>query len=256
MLVTLRFTVLNAGYAKMIAQTSDYSTHMQQELKEQFVSYGSACNVDESFFDDIFEEVITPKRIVKDTQTSLEFFYKHDAEGEIDTSEIEDKIQEKLIAYAETKGFEINDSLRENLKVMCKEMGDLYVKYVGMFNTSYFMSASNILKRYMPVLNGAMIALAVLAIFATVVIRLSFAKVRNYTRFYIYACSGSALMLAVAPIAALIMRIGSKINVANASLFSFASSFINYSFVAMLVAALIMGVLTGCIAYVRNKANK
>lgn len=256
MLVTLRFTVLNAGYAKMIAQTSGYSAHMQQELKEQFVSYGSACNVDESFFDDVFEEIITPKRIVKDTQTSLEFFYKHDAEGEIDTSEIEGKIQEKLIAYADTKGFEINDSLRENLKVMCEEMGDLYVKYAGMFNTSYFMSASNILKRYMPVLNGAMIALAVLAIFATVVIRLSFAKVRNYTRFYIYACSGSALMLFVAPVVALIMRIGSKINVANASLFSFASSFINYSFVAMLVAALIMGVLTGCIAYVRNKANK
>ena len=72
MLVTLRFTVLNAGYAKMIAQTSGYSAHMQQELKEQFVSYGSACNVDESFFDDVFEEIITPKRIVKDTQTSLE----------------------------------------------------------------------------------------------------------------------------------------------------------------------------------------
>ncbi len=256
MLLTVRATILNAGYAKMIVQTSGYSSLMQTELKEQFVSYGSACNVDESFFDGVFEDVITPELIEKDTQTSLEYFYKHNSEGTIDTSELEGKILTKLTDYAREKGFTVDDSLTENLKVMCKEMGELYVTYVGMFNTSYFASASNVLKRYMPVFNRAIIGLAVFSILATVVIRLSYAKTKNFTRYYIYACSGSALMLAVAPAVALIMRIGSKINVANASLFSFASGFINYTFAAMLVAALIMAVLTGCIVYVRNKAVK
>lgn len=256
MLLTLRATVLNARYAKMIVQTSGYSALMQTELKEQFVSYGSACNVDESFFDGVFEDVITPELIEKDTQTSLECFYKHNTEGTIDTSELESQMLTKLTDYAREKGFTVDDSLTENLKVMCKEMGELYVTYVGMFNTSYFASASNVLKRYMPVFNRAIIGLAVFAILATVVIRLSYAKTKNFTRYYIYACSGSALMLVVAPAVALVMRIGSKINVANASLFSFASGFINYTFAAMLVAALIMAALTGCIVYVRSKAVK
>jgi len=255
-LVSLRVTVLNAGYAKMIVQTSGYSSLMHTELKEQFVSYGSACNVDESFFDGVFDSVITPDRIEKDTQTSLEYFYKHNTDGKIDTTELEGEILTKLTDYAREKGFNVDETLTENLKVMCGEMGELYVTYVGMFNTSYFASASNVLKRYMPVFNRAMIGLAVLAILATVVIRLSYAKVKNYTRYYIYACSGSALMLAVAPAVALIMRIGNKINVANASLFSFASSFINYAFAAMLVAALITAALTCCTVYVRNKAVK
>ncbi len=256
LLLAVRITALNSGYAKLIVQSSDYAELMQSELKEQFVSYGSACNVDESFFDGVFTDVITAEQIASDTKTSLEYFYRNKTEDEIDTSETEDRLFDELLKYAEEKGFNIDETLEKNLKVMCEEMGELYVAYVGMFTSSYFDSASNVLNRYMPVINKAIVGFIVISLLSVIVIRLFYAKIKNFTRYYIYACSGATLMLTVGPLAALIMRVGSKINVANASLFCFASNFINYAVASVLLAALIMGVLTVCIAFIRNNAVK
>ena len=139
---------------------------------------------------------------------------------------------------------------------MASEMGDLYNAYVGMFSSSYFKTISNMLVRYSAILNYAIIGLAVFSLLAAVIVRLSYKKTKNYTRYYIYAGIGATLMLTIAPTAALIMRIGNRINVANQSLYGFASSFINYIFVGMLVAALVMAVLTACVGFVRNRAVK
>ncbi len=254
--LTVRITALNPSYAVTVAESSDYAELMQKELKEEFVSYGNACNVDESFFDGLFNDVITPEQIESDTKEGLYDFFNNEVKDSIDTSKIEEKILRALEDYAEGKGFALNESVINNLKEMSEEMGDLYNSYVGIFTSSYFSTAANLISKYMPVLNYAVTGLAVFSVLAFVIIRLSYKKAKNYTRYYVYATAGSALMLFVAPAAALIMRIGNRINLANASLHGFASGYINYIFAAFIAAAVIMAVICASFAFIRSKAVK
>lgn len=253
---SLRATALNPSYAQIIVESSDYAEQMQSELKREFVSYGNACNVDESFFDDAFDEIITTEQIDSDTKTCIKEFYDNNVQGSVDTADVEQKLLEALKVYATEKGYDINDAMTESLSVMAGEMGDLYNAYIGLFSSSYFNSAARMLDGYMPFFNYLVIGLAAVAVLALVIIRLSFKKQKNYLRFYIYATCGATLMLTIAPTAALIMKIGSKINISNASLYGFASDFINYIFVGVIVSALIMAAISAILFYIRGRAVK
>ena len=59
MCLVFKFTVLSSSFLVGVETRSDYAEALHSELKEQFVSYGSAGNVDESFFDSVFENIIT-----------------------------------------------------------------------------------------------------------------------------------------------------------------------------------------------------
>ena len=59
MCLVFKFTVLSSSFLVGVEKRSDYAEALHSELKEQFVSYGSAGNVDESFFDSVFENIIT-----------------------------------------------------------------------------------------------------------------------------------------------------------------------------------------------------
>lgn len=254
MLGAVRVTALNPEYAVKIAEKSGFSEKMLTELKEEFISYGNACNVDESFFDSVFNDIITPEQINADFATVLKDFYADEIKEAVDTSTIETKLLASLETYANSKGFESSKALTESLTDMCTEMGELYNTYISMFSSSYFETAANILTRAIPYATYAVIGLFAFSLAAMIVIRLSFKKRKNYTRYYIYAFSGATLMLAVAPALALVMKIGSKINIANASLYGFASAFINNIFIAMLLSAAIMAVVTAVTVLIRNGA--
>ena len=78
---------------------SDYAEALHSELKEQFVSYGSAGNVDESFFDSVFENVITPDRIDADTKTVITDFYNGEVKDSIDTSDIQSERTKRALRW-------------------------------------------------------------------------------------------------------------------------------------------------------------
>ncbi len=253
----LKFTVLNSSYTSFICNKSGYAQSVWEEMKEEFVSYGAACNIDESFFDGVFEKIITPQIITEHTKNSIESFYKNTQQDKTaEDEQMKAQFLEALKSYAEEKGFTVNEALIENLEIISGEMLSLYSVYADMFGSSYFKNAANVLERYMPLFKWALIGLTIFALLTIIVIRLSFRKAKNYLRYYIYSTTGAALMLAVAPAAALIMKIGSKINIVNASMYYLASGFINGFFIALLAAAAVMAVITIILAVIRIPAVK
>lgn len=254
LLISMKFTVLNSDYVVFVFKNSNFSESLQTELKDEFISFGSACNIDEEFFDGVFENIITAEKIDSDTEISVRNFYENDVQTDIDYG-IKDSVFEELKKYATVKGYTLDQSIIEELTTISSELEELYDTYVGTFNSSSFKNASHLLARYMPFFNYAVIGLAVFAALAIIIIMASFKKICNSLRFLIYAFSGSTLMLLVAPATALIMQIGSKINIADASLYSFVSNFINYIFVAIIVAACIMAVITTILHIIRIKAE-
>lgn len=254
LLISMKFTVLNSDYVVFIFKNSNFSESLQAELKDEFISFGSACNIDEEFFDDIFENTITAEKIDSDIEISVRNFYKNDVQTEIEYG-IKTDVFEELKKYATVKGYKLDRSVIEELTTISSELEELYGTFVGTFNSSGFKNASHLLARYMPLFNYAIIGLAVFAVLAIIIIMASFKKLCNSLRFLIYAFSGSTLMLLVAPATALIMQIGSKINIADASLYSFVSDFINYIFVSIIIAACIMAVITTILHIVRIKTQ-
>ena len=247
----IRLTVLNPSYVAFICDKSGYSQATWSELKEEFVSYGAACNIDESFFDGVFENIITPQRISEYTVNGIENFYSSEQQEKASTEQLDGELLEALKSYAEEKGFALNDSLIENLQVMSGEMCEIYLAFADMFNSSYFNTASNMLNRYIPLFKLALIGIGIFALLTIIVIRLFFGKAKNYLRYYIYATAGAALMLAVGPAAVLILNFASKINIMNASMYNLATGLVNGFFWALLLAAAVMALLTVILAVIR-----
>lgn len=254
-LLSMKATVLNSNYVVFVLKNSSYSESLQTELKDEFISFGSACNIDEEFFDGVFEKTITAQKIDSDTEMSVRNFYSDNVQTDIDYG-IKDSLFDDLKRYAADKGFSLDEGVTEELTTISIELEDLYDTYVGTFNSSSFKNASHLLARYMPLFNYAVIGLAVFSLLAGIIIIASFKKIKNSLRFLIYASSGSTLMLLVAPAIALITKTGNKINIADASLYGFVSSFINYIFVAIIIAACVMAAITAILHIVRIKASK
>lgn len=97
MCLVFKFTVLNSSFLVGVEKRSDYAEALHSELKEQFVSYGSAGNVDESFFDAVFENIITPDRIDEDTKAVIIDFYNGEVKDSIDTSDIQSEFETRLL---------------------------------------------------------------------------------------------------------------------------------------------------------------
>lgn len=257
---SLALSALNPDFAVKIAARSQYSEHLAAELKEEFISYGNACNIDESFFDAVFSDDITPAQIDADTQTVLREFYAGEVRDAVHTEDLQNALVLRLTDYAVGKGFAVEttaeNELYQNLSTIADELCDIYNAYVSVFSLSVFKTASRMLATYRPYAWYGACAGAVLFVISAVLLRLYYQKRKNFLRFFIYGFSASALMLAVAPAAALLMRIGNQINIASASLYDLATGMINGTLVAVLISAVVPAAITVLLAFVRQNAVK
>lgn len=254
----LGLSALNPDFAVRVATRSQYSEHLCDELKSEFISYGNACNIDESFFDEVFKDAITPAQIDADTETVLREFYDGAVQDKVNTDDLQNAILSKLVAYATEKGFAIEENadneLYQNLISISKELCGMYNAYVSVFSMSLFKTASHMLAAYRPYVWYGAGAGAVLFALSAVFLRLYYQKKKNFLRFFIYGFSASALMLAVAPALALILRIGNRINIASASLYALATDMISSVLLAVLASALVPALITVLLVFVRKKA--
>lgn len=258
--VSLSLSALNPDFAVKIAARSQYSEHLAAELKEEFISYGNACNIDESFFDAVFSDDITPAHIDADTETVLREFYDGTVQDKVSADSLHDLLLTRLTDYAVSKGFTVEataeNELYQNLSTIADELCDIYNAYVSVFSMSVFKTASRMLAAYRPYAWYGAGAGAVLFVISAVLLRLYYQKRKNFLRFFIYGFSASALMLAAAPAAALLMRIGNQINIASASLYDLATGMINGTLVAVLISAVVPAAITVLLAFVRQNAVK
>lgn len=250
----LSLTALNPKFAVRTAVRSQYSEHLVTELKEEFISFGSACNIDAAFFDSVFTDVITPDLIDRDTETVLQEFYGGSVQEKRDTAALEENLYMRLQGYAEEKGVALTAEANENLRGIAAELGDVYNAYVSVFSMSAFKTASRMLARYRPF--GWYAAAAGVAGFCicAVILRLYFQKKKNYLRYFIYAFSASALMLLFAPAIALILDVGGNINISNASLYDFATGMMTGVLAVLAASAAIPGLITVLLVCIRRRA--
>lgn len=232
-------TALNANFAVSVIGRSQYAELLSEEIKGEFISFGQASNIESAFFDSLFENTDMVQRISADTEQVLRKFYTGNMRDSVFTDDLEEILLADLKEYATQKGFELDGEMLENLQTVAVELCDIYNSYVSVFSLSYFRTASRMLVRYSPFALYAAAACAVVFIVTAVILRLFFNKKKNYLRYFIYAFSGASLMLLAAPLAALIGRVGNRISISSAALYTMASSILSSVFTAVLISALV-----------------
>lgn len=250
----LSASALNPAFAVFVEKRSSFGDDLAAELKEEFVSYGNACNIDETFFDGVFEQVVTPAKINEDMQRVLRDFYNGSVQENVDTAEMQAGILEQLKSYATEKGFSLDETAVQNLTTISEELCDMYNAYVSVFSMSAFQTASKLLDRYRPFGLYAALAGAVIFVVSAVILRLCFHKKKNYLRFFIYAFSGATLMQFVGPLVALIAGVGNRINISSAALYDLASGMMNGVLLVLVLSALLPAAVTVLLAVVYRRA--
>lgn len=253
---TLFVTAFNDDFAVSVTSRSKYADLLSKELKESFISYGRASNIEDTFFDSLFKDTVTTQKISADTEQILRDFYAGNVNDSVNTDDLNSAIFENLKEYATQKSFTLDDETTENLQLIATELCDIYNAYVSVFSLSYFRTASRALAAYKPYALYGMCICGAGLIFSMVILRLFFRKKKNYLRYYIYAFSGASLMLSAAPIIALIAGIGGRINISSAALYTMASGMLNSIFIVIAVSAIIPVACTVLIAVIWNAAYR
>lgn len=254
--ISLYVTALNSNFAVSVIERSQYAELLSEEIKGEFISFGQASNIENTFFDSLFESTDMVQRISKDTEQMLRDFYAGNVHDSVSTDDLEAMWLEDLKEYATQKDFELDDEMLENLQTVASELGDVYNSYISVFSLSYFRTASRMLARYSHYALYAAVACAVMFIVTAVILRLFFNKKKNYLRYFIYAFSGASLMLLAAPLAALIGRVGNRISISSAALYTMASSILNSIFAAVLISALVPILCTVILAILWRRAYR
>lgn len=252
----LYVTAFNDDFAVSVTARSKYADLLSAELKESFISYGRASNIEEEFFDSLFKDVITPQKIGADTEQILRDFYEGNVQNSVNNDDLNAAILKNLKEYAVQKGFELDEETSENLQTVASELCDVYNAYISVFSLSYFRTASRMLASYKPYVIYAAAVCAVGFVITAVIMRLFFRKKKNYLRYFVYAFSGASLMLLAAPLTALIAGVGNRINISSAALYTMASGMLNSTFVSIAVSAIIPAALTALFAVLWSSANR
>lgn len=253
---TVFVTVLRADFVVRITARSQYAELLSAELKEEFISYGNACNIDAEFFDPVFEKVITPQKISADTEMILRDFYAGSVRDTLPTDELEAKLLEELKGYATQKNFALTDELVGNLQIIASELCEIYNAYASVFSMSYFKTASRMISEYRPYALYAAGICAVGFVISAVVLRLFYQKRKNYLRYFVYAFSGATLMLLIVPLAALLGDLGGRVNIASAALYAMVSGLLNGTFAAVAISAAIPALCTVLLIVLYNRAYR
>ena len=239
----LSFTLHAPQFAVAVVHATDYATHLQKELHDDFINYGSAANIDESFFDTLFGEVITADRVEEDTKTMFREFYSGTPKA-VNTADLEKNLLERLQRYAKDKGYYVDHTLQGNLEQITEELCKMYSGYVSVFSNKYFETASKTMANFRPIALYGLGIGAVFSLLSAVLLLLLQKEKADKFAYLIYAASGAALMLLVAPAALLLSGITNRISIATKSLFTLAKGTMNGACIAVLVMALIPIVLT------------
>ncbi len=243
------------SFTLAVVKKSGYVGHVQEELKEEFISYGKASNIDESFFTEFFEKELTADYVTADTEKMVENFFRG-ADISVNTDVLQGKLLENLKLYAEEKGYRMDSTLLKNLEIIAKELSDFYKNYLSILSESYFKTASNMLVRYRPFLLYGTGAGLFICVLAAVLIRLFFKEKASPFAFYVYAFSGASLMILVAPLAALFMGVADKINIGSAALYSFATGMMKGTLLSAAFSVIVPILLTVLFAVLYVCASK
>lgn len=246
-------TILNESFFLKHLDSTGYYSKLSEEIKQEFISYGSASGVDASHFDTVFSEIIPPTQIQQDVRNSVHQVFTGSVQP-LDTASLAEQLKESFLAYAQSKGITVtDDSAVQYLVDTCMR------SYSDYTTLPYAGQLSSLIGNYgRPIQFLSFGLLAVILILAVFIFVINHWKHR-VVRFYIYALSGTLLMSLALPIAALLSNKIDKVSLASPALYDFAVSYLHgtvfYFFFGALCVGIFLLILYFIFSHLKHKAQ-
>ena len=248
----LRGTLFNESFIKKTLQKSGYGKQVQSELYTQFLSYGNACNIGDSFFEKFFKDTLTEEFIDNNTAKYFEDIYTS-SKAKVDTSALEKALKPALYEYAVEMGYENEPTLDEDLDVIVGELAEIYAKFMALPKVS---TINSVLTRYGKAVDIALVCLLAFAIVVSVIIFVSYKKKAEPIRYYIYALSGAFLMTLAFPLYVRFSGLVEKVNITSKSLYSLIVNYANDILYGFFICSAVLAVGVAVYAVIYAKTVK
>lgn len=227
--VMLQSTILNPSYIMDNMNTSNYFIDKRDEIQKSLVDLGYASGLDESFFENVVDEVT----IHDNTQAYLNSFYSGE-EAKIDTTAFKQKFNSELDSYISKNNLkEASGSSREYL---INQAASIYASSlrIPLFTTlSTYLVA---MKNMMPLIIGGLVVLV--AVLCIIIIFTNRWKHRA-VRYICYATSGAFLTVGIIPAVLLSTGFVSKINIDSRAFYNLFVQSMNSILIALAICSIV-----------------
>lgn len=246
-------SILSPRFVGKSLQKSSFGAIELPRIKEHFISYGAAGNVDEAFFTDYFEKNITAETITNDMAKSIYAIYNGSKEE--NNTEFSDALYNALYKYAEEMYMDVGDKeIREGIRQFANDLTALYNRYISF---PYSESISPVIKKAVKLTPLAIAATALLSIAIIVVIFLSYKEKLNAFLYFASAAGGTGLMLTVFPLFILITKQAEKFTLADEAFRSFFIKVMNGFTVNTIICGIVFLLISAIFYFLSlNKKSK
>ncbi len=230
----LRVTALSPAYAAKAVERSDFGEIELARVREHFISYGLASNVEESFFVSFFAKNITAQVIEGDMGKSVRALYS----GEDISAEkyFYDALYTALMEYAKSNDMDIEDKeIVAGIKEFTSDLLEVYRGYVT------FPYADNISPLIKPIIKYTLPVFGVFLVLAAVCAVVILMSYKRRTAPFSYigsAFGGAGLMLTVLPFIILAGGFIKKFSLTDEAMRSFFVKFLTGGVVCAIIAGL------------------
>lgn len=232
--VMLQSTILNPSYIMDNMNTSNYFIDKRDEIRKSLVDLGYASGLDESFFENVVDEVT----IHDNTQAYLNSFYSGE-EAKIDTTAFKQKFNSELDSYISKNNLkEASGSSREYL---INQAASIYASSlrIPLFTTlSTYLVA---MKNMMPLIIGGLVVLA--AVLCIIIIFTNRWKHRA-VRYICYATSGTFLTVGIIPAVLLSTGFVGKINIDSRAFYNLFVQSMNSILIALAICSIVFLIIS------------
>ncbi|HZK21530.1 MAG TPA: hypothetical protein VFC76_04545 [Oscillospiraceae bacterium] len=223
LLSVVSLTLLNPRYVVKSLQKSSFGEIELPRIKEHFISYGAAGNVEESFFIDYFKENITAETITNDMAKSI--FEIYNGIEKENGNEFSNELYNALYKYAANMHMDVESKeIQAGIRQFADDLTALYNRYTIL---PYSETISPVIKRASKLMPLAIAFLSLFSIIISVIIFLSYKEKLNAYLYFASSLGGTGLMLTAFPLLILITKQAEKFTLTDEALRSFFIKFMN-----------------------------
>ncbi len=248
LLATARFTVLNPDFYIDRLTKTDYYADLGDEITESLVDIGNASGIDESFFNNLVDDVT----LRKDVENYITAFFSGES-LKINTSEFQKTIRTALDNYISRKSIDPSTVSESSINNFVKEATNIYVSNVQL---KYFSQIQKSVLGYIPKVNILIFVTALIAVAIALFIFFTNEWKHIAIRHIYYSTASAGLFLLIIPAIVFLSGMISKLTVLTRSLNDMYTAMLKAVFIVILVIAVLLIVISAALWIIHSSMRK
>ena len=238
-------TLFSEHYALKTMEKSGYYTQLQEEISNEIIALGAAGGVEEDLLDSSLYV-----NLQRDCENKVRRSFSG-SNADIDTSEFRTLITERVNQAAERKNVYITEEVQNAMDRLIDACVSVYDTKINLLFFTVMAPAIEKVDRYLYIGEAFLVIMALLI---ALLMSLSQRYKHRAYRTYIYALSGTFLMLGAIPIYMYASKLIERVYITTKSFYDFIVLWLNGVVMRFVILDLIILIVMGILVYLYQKS--